>query len=141
MKNAICTTAGAIGGVIASLFGGWDAGLATLVMFMAIDYVSGLVVAGVFHNSKKTTSGALESKAGWKGLCRKGMSLLFVLIAYRLDLAIGSNYIRDAVIIGFIVNETISIVENAGLMGVPLPKVINKAIDILTSKCEEKGGE
>lgn len=104
-------------------------------------YQSGLVVAGVFHNSKKTTSGALESKAGWKGLCRKGMSLLFVLIAYRLDLAIGSNYIRDAVIIGFIVNETISIVENAGLMGVPLPKVINKAIDILTSKSEEKGGE
>ncbi len=141
MKNAICTTAGAVGGVIASLFGGWDAGLATLVMFMAIDYVSGLVVAGVFHNSKKTTSGALESKAGWKGLCRKGMSLLFVLIAYRLDLAIGSNYIRDAVIIGFIVNETISIVENAGLMGVPLPKVINKAIDILTSKSEEKGGD
>ncbi len=141
MKNAICTTAGAIGGVIASLFGGWDAGLATLVMFMAIDYVSGLVVAGVFHNSKKTASGALESKAGWKGLCRKGMSLLFVLIAYRLDLAIGSNYIRDAVIIGFIVNETISIVENAGLMGVPLPKVINKAIDILTSKSEEKGGD
>lgn len=141
MKNAICTTAGAIGGVIASLFGGWDAGLATLVMFMAIDYVSGLVVAGVFHNSKKTTSGTLESKAGWKGLCRKGMSLLFVLIAYRLDLAIGSNYIRDAVIIGFIVNETISIVENAGLMGVPLPEVINKAIDILTSKSEEKGGD
>ena len=141
MKNAICTTAGAIGGAIASLFGGWDAGLATLVMFMAIDYVSGLVVAGVFHNSKKTTSGALESKAGWKGLCRKGMSLLFVLIAYRLDLAIGSSYIRDAVIIGFIVNETISIVENAGLMGVPLPKVINKAIDILTSKSEEKGGD
>lgn len=141
MKNAICTTAGAIGGVIASLFGGWDAGLATLVMFMAIDYVSGLVVAGVFHNSKKTTSGALESKAGWKGLCRKGMSLLFVLIAYRLDLAIGSNYIRDAVIIGFIVNETISIVENAGLMGVPLPEVINKAINILTSKSEEKGGD
>lgn len=69
------------------------------------------------------------------------MSLLFVLIAYRLDLAIGSNYIRDAVIIGFIVNETISIVENAGLMGVPLPEVINKAIDILTSKSEEKGGE
>lgn len=141
MKYAICTTAGAIGGVIASLFGGWDAGLATLVMFMAIDYVSGLVVAGVFHNSKKTSSGALESKAGWKGLCRKGMSLLFVLIAYRLDLAIGSNYIRDAVIIGFIVNETISIVENAGLMGVPLPEVINKAIDILTSKSEEKGGD
>lgn len=141
MKNTICTTIGAAGGAVAAFFGGWDTGLVTLVIFMCIDYVSGLVVAGVFHNSKKTTSGALESKAGWKGLCRKGMSLLFVLIAYRLDLAIGSNYIRDAVIIGFIVNETISIVENAGLMGVPLPKVINKAIDILTSKSEEKGGD
>ncbi len=141
MKNTICTTIGAAGGAVAAFFGGWDTGLVTLVIFMCIDYVSGLVVAGVFHNSKKTTSGALESKAGWKGLCRKGMSLLFVLIAYRLDLAIGSNYIRDAVIIGFIVNETISIVENAGLMGVPLPKAINKAIDVLTSKSEEKGGD
>lgn len=141
MKNTICTTIGAAGSAIAALFGGWDTGLVTLLIFMGIDYASGLVVAGVFHNSKKTKTGALESKAGWKGLCRKGMSLLFVLIAYRLDLAIGSNYIRDAVIIGFIVNETISIVENAGLMGVPLPKVINKAIDILTSKSEEKGGE
>lgn len=141
MKNTICTTIGAAGGAVAAFFGGWDTGLVTLVIFMCIDYVSGLVVAGVFHNSKKTTSGALESKAGWKGLCRKGMSLLFVLIAYRLDLAIGSNYIRDAVIIGFIVNETISIVENAGLMGVQLPKAINKAIDILTSKSEEKGGD
>lgn len=141
MRNTICTTVGAAGGAVAAFFGGWDTGLVTLVIFMCIDYVSGLVVAGVFHNSKKTKTGALESKAGWKGLCRKGMTLLFVLIAYRLDLAIGSNYIRDAVIIGFIVNETISIVENAGLMGVPLPKVINKAIDILTSKSDEKGGE
>ena len=91
MKNTICTTIGAAGGAVAAFFGGWDTGLVTLVIFMCIDYVSGLVVAGVFHNSKKTTSGALESKAGWKGLCRKGMSLLFVLIAYRLDLAIGQT--------------------------------------------------
>ena len=139
MKMKICTVIGAIGSFIASLFGGWDAALMTLVIFMGIDYFSGLIVAGVFHNSKKTESGTLESRAGWKGLCRKGMTLLFVLIAYRLDLAIGVNYIRDAVIIGFIANELISIVENAGLMGVPLPEVINKAIDILTTKSTEKG--
>lgn len=54
----------------------------------------------------------------------------FVLVAYRLDLVIGTNYIRDAVIIAFIANETISLVENAGLMGLPLPAVITKAIDI-----------
>lgn len=141
MKNTICTTIGAVGAAVAALFGGWDTGLATLVIFMCIDYVSGLVVAGVFHNSKKTKTGALESKAGWKGLCRKGMTLLFVLIAYRLDLVTGLNYIRDAVIIGFTANEAISIVENAGLMGIPLPAVINKAIDMLTAKSEEKGGK
>ena len=59
------------------------------------------------------------------------MTLVFVLVAYRLDLVIGTNYIRDAVIIAFIANETISLVENAGLMGLPLPEVISKAIDIL----------
>lgn len=134
MKNGICTGIGVVGSFIASIFGGWDAGLTTLLLFMGIDYASGLIVAGIFHNSKKTESGALESRAGWKGLCRKGMTLLFVLIAYRLDLAIGVDYIRNAVIIGFIANELISIVENAGLMGLPLPAVITKAIDILTDK-------
>jgi toxin secretion/phage lysis holin len=62
------------------------------------------------------------------------MTLLFVLIAFRLDLAIGTNYIRDAVIIGFMANELISIVENAGLMGLPLPAVLTKAIDVLKKK-------
>lgn len=101
---------------------------------MGVDYVSGLVVAGVFKNSHKTASGALESRAGYKGLCRKAMVLVFVLIAYRLDLTIGSNYIRDTVIIGYIANELISITENAGLMGLPLHPAIKKAIDVLQNK-------
>ena len=134
MKNTLCTVAGLVGSFIASLFGGWDTGIGTLVLFMGIDFFSGLAVAGIFKNSTKTETGALESKAGFKGLCRKGMTLFFVLIAYRLDLVIGTNYIRDAVIIGFIANELISIVENAGLMGLPLPAVIAKAIDVLKKK-------
>jgi toxin secretion/phage lysis holin len=138
MKEGFCTMFGLIGSLIASLFGGWDTGLITLVIFMTADYFSGLVVAGVFHNSNKTDTGALESKAGWKGLCKKGMTLLFVLIAYRLDLVIGTSYIRDAVIIAFITNELISIVENAGLMGLPMPSVITKAIDILQKKSESE---
>lgn len=138
MKQGICTVIGVIGGFIASLFGGWNTALITLVIFMIIDYISGLVVAGIFHNSKKTETGTLESKAGWKGLCRKCMTLIFVMIANRLDMVIGSDYIKNTVIIGFIANETISIVENAGLMGVPLPAVITKAIDILTSKSKDK---
>mgnify|MGYP004554621655 CR=1 FL=1 len=138
MKEMICTTLGVAGSAITSLFGGWDAGLVTLLVFMVIDYASGLVVAGVFKKSNKTESGALESKAGWKGLCKKGMTLAFVLIAYQLDKVIGVNYICDAVIIGFIANELISIVENAGLMGVPLPDAITSAIDILTKKADTK---
>lgn len=129
MKQTICSIFGVIGSAIATLFGGWDAGLATLLIFMALDYVTGLIVAGVFHNS---------TKAGWKGLCRKCMTLIFVLVAYRIDLILGLDYIRNAVIIAFITNELISLVENAGLMGVPLPAVITKAIDILQKKSESE---
>ena len=130
---------GAVGAFFSSLFGGWDSALTTLVIFMAVDYGTGLLVAGVFKKSSKTESGALESRAGWKGLCRKGMTLLIVLIAARLDMAMGSNFIKDAVVIGYIANETLSIVENAGLMGLPIPTVISKAIDALQNDSESKG--
>lgn len=136
MKNGICTAIGVVGSVIASLFGGWDAALVTLVIFMAIDYVTGLLVAGVFHNSGNTENGALESRAGWKGLCRKCITLLMVLVATRLDLVTGTNFIRDAVVIAFIANETISIVENAGLMGINIPPAITSAIEVLKKKSD-----
>ena len=134
MKTGIMATLGVVGGFIASLFGGWDAALTTLIIFMGVDYVTGLIVAGVFHNSRKTETGSLESRAGWKGLCRKGMTLLIVLIACRLDLIMGTTFVRDAVVIGYIANETISIIENAGLMGIPIPAPLKKAIDILHEK-------
>lgn len=138
IKTSVCTAAGIIGSTIASVFGGWDAAMITLVSMMVIDYLTGVLVAGVFHNSPKTQNGTLESKAGWKGLCRKGMTLLIVLVAARLDIILGTGFIRDAVIIGYIANETISIIENAGLMGVPIPEAIKKAIEVLQSKGEEE---
>lgn len=141
MKTGIVTAVGVAGGFIASLFGGWDAALTTLLIFMGVDYATGLVVAGVFHKSQKSEDGALESRAGWKGLCRKGVTLLVVLVACRLDMVTGSTFIRDATVIAFIANETISIVENAGLMGVPIPEVVVKAIDILKQKSDEDPDE
>lgn len=144
MKDGICTAIGIVGSTIASFFGGFDAALITLLIFMGVDYATGLIVAGVFHKSEKTENGALESRAGWKGLCRKGVSLLVVLVACRLDMIMGSNFIRDATVIAFIANETISIMENAGLMGVPIPSVITKAIEVLKKKSEredKKDGE
>lgn len=138
MKNTVCATIGMVGGVIASLFGGWDAALITLLIFMGVDYITGLIVAGVFHTSPKTENGALESRAGWKGLCRKGVSLLIILVACRLDVVMGSDFIRDATIIAFIANETISIIENAGLMGIPIPAVVVKAIEVLKDKADNQ---
>nr|DAU95675.1 MAG TPA: holin [Caudoviricetes sp.]DAX42305.1 MAG TPA: holin [Caudoviricetes sp.] len=136
--NVIKAVIGILGASIASLFGGWDTAMVTLLIFMAIDYISGLIVAAVFKKSPKTETGALESRAGFKGLFRKGMTLLIVLIACRLDLVMHTNFIRDAVVIAYIVNESISIIENAGLMGIPVPKAIIKAIDILKRKEDEK---
>jgi toxin secretion/phage lysis holin len=137
IKTAVLAAIGTIGGGIAALFGGWTSAMTTLIIFMVIDYATGIIVVGVFHRSGKSKSGALESRAGFKGLCRKGMILLILLVACRLDLMLGTGYIKDCVCIAFVVNETLSIIENAGLMGVPVPQVIMKAIDVLKAK-EEK---
>lgn len=136
LKDGICLALGTVGAFVSAFFGGWDAAMTTLMIFMVIDYLTGMIVAGVFHRSEKTADGTLESRAGWKGLCRKGASLLVVLIACRLDLLIGTSFIKDTVVIGFIVNETLSIVENVGLMGVPIPRVIVSAIHVLKEKAD-----
>lgn len=136
IKKAVLSAVGLLGSMTAAALGGWSSALTTLVICMAVDYATGLVVAGVFRRSKKSENGALESRAGFKGLCRKGMLLAVVLVANRLDMAMGSQFIRDAAVIAFIANETISIVENAGLMGVPIPRVITEAIDALKGQGE-----
>lgn len=130
------TAAGLVGSGISALFGGWTSAMTTLIIFMCIDYVTGLVVAGVFKKSSKSKTGALESKAGFKGLCRKGMVLLVLLVACQLDRLMGTAYIKDAVCIAFCVNETLSIIENAGIMGVPVPKQLKKAVEILKNREE-----
>ncbi|MBR2452589.1 MAG: phage holin family protein [Clostridia bacterium] len=140
-KVYLCTALGVAGSFVTQLFGGWTEDMITLVIFMAVDFVMGLVVAGVFHKSNKSDTGALNSRAGWKGLSKKGVTLLFILVAHRLDGLLDTNYIRTTAIIGFIINEAISIIENAGLMGVPFPEVITKAIDMLKSKGEEDDNE
>ncbi len=136
IKGIICAFIGAFGGVIANLLGGWTSDMETLLIFMAIDFFTGLLVAGVFKKSNKSDTGALNSKAGWKGLCKKCLTLFFVIIAHRLDVELGIDYIRTSAILGFIANEAVSIVENAGLMGVPLPKIITKAIEVLKQEAE-----
>ena len=136
LKIYCCTTLGVVGSFIVKLLGGWSEEMSTLIIFMAVDYVMGLVVAGVFKNSNKSKSGRLDSRIGWVGLCKKCTTFLFVILSKRLDLLLDTNYILTATVIGFIANEAISIIENAGLMGLPLPAVVTKAIEVLRERSE-----
>ena len=138
VKVTVCTVFGAIGAFIANLFGGWSNDMTTLLIFMAADYVTGIIVAAFFKKSNKSKTGSLSSIAGLKGLAKKGVILLVVLIAYRLDMSLGISYIKTTTIIGFIANELVSIIENVGLMGIPLPGIITKAIEILHDKGKEE---
>ena len=130
-KIVINTAVGMFGAALAALLGGWDTALRTLTLFMVTDYITGMVVAGVFHKSPKTEGGAISSAAGLQGLFKKGGMLVVVLVACHLDLLTGTDYLRDTVVIAFISNEAVSILENAGLMGVPMPKILKKAIETL----------
>ena len=136
MKENICTIAGVVGGVFAALLGGWDSALATLIIFMVIDFATG-VIAAAMGKSKHSKSGKLSSKAGWIGLAKKFCILLMVVVAVRMDIMIGTTYIRDATCIGFCLNELLSIIENTGAMGIPYPDAIKKAIEVLQKKAHK----
>lgn len=125
---------GAIGSVISELFGGWTSAMTTLVIFMLIDYITGILVAAVFKKSNKTEDGGLESKAGWKGLIRKFSTLLIVLISIRLDIIFNTTIISNCVVFTFLANELLSLLENVGLMGIPLPSVLTEVISVLNKK-------
>lgn len=144
VKMFMLTAFGGIGGWIINALGGWTEDLTTLLIFMGVDFVMGMLIAAIWKKSNKSETGKLNSISAWKGLCRKGGSLLVVLVAHRLDVTLGVNYIKTAVVVAFIANELLSIVENLGIMGVPLPAVITKAIEVLTNKSNadiDKGPE
>ena len=134
MKETVCTILGLAGSAICWAFGGWDTAMATLLVCICVDYISGSIVALVFHKSTKTETGAYNSAYGLKGLCKKCLMLLFVLVAVQIDRALGADYVRDAVCIGFSVNEILSIIENLGLAGIPMPEMVIKALEQLQKK-------
>ena len=134
MKETLCTGLGVCGAALAAAFGGWDTAMIALIVCISVDYISGSLVALVFQKSTKTESGAYNSAYGLKGLCKKGLMLLFVLVAVQIDQLLGADFVRDAVCIGFCTNETLSIIENLGLAGVPMPQAVIKALEQLQKK-------
>lgn len=138
MKDAVSTVVGLAAGMLSGIVGGFDTPVLVLVVSMGVDYVTGLIVAGVFHASPKTSGGGLDSRVGWKGLARKFVTLLIVVIANLADILLEVHYIRDAAIIGFCANECISILENAGLMGIRIPRGLTAALEKLSEEAEDE---
>lgn len=125
-KGVIKTMAG-VGGAIAGAMGGWDNTLKVLVVMMAADYVSGMVVAAM-GKSQKTEYGGMSSKVGFEGLAKKGLMLLVVLVATMLDSAMGMAVCRDAACWFYVANEGLSLLENMDLAGVPFPEKIKEML-------------
>lgn len=137
-KNIIIMIFGSIGSLLSFLLGGFDNVMIALLIFMVLDFLSGLILAIVFKNSKKTDNGKLSSSAGIIGLSKKIFILFLVALATQLDIILETSFIRDGTVIGFISMEGISIIENASLAGLPIPKVIKNALEIISKKEKDK---
>lgn len=136
-KELILSVVGLVGAGCSTLIGGWTHGMTVLCIFMLIDYLTGLIVAGVFKNSPKTENGKIESMASFKGLLRKFGVILLVIVGCQLDYLLDTTWVRDSIVIAFTINELISITENAGLMGVPIPKKLSDAIELLNERGDD----
>lgn len=124
----------AAGARLAEYMGGWDGLAKVLAIVMAIDYLTGALCAAVWHKSPKSETGRFESRAGFKGIVRKGVMLLVVVVAAELDKITGAKAMRTAVILFFIANDGMSILENLGIMGVPYPPALKNAFEVLRRK-------
>ncbi len=138
LKSTIIIICGSIGSLLSFLLGGFDSAMIALLIFMLIDFLSGLILAIVFKNSKKTENGKLSSRAGIIGLSKKVFILFLVALSTQLDIVLETSFIRDGTIIGFISMEGISIIENASLAGLPIPKIIKNALEIINKKEDDE---
>ena len=137
-KNVILFTLSVIGSFIVKFLGGVDTVLIALMLFMAVDYITGMAVAFIFHKSKKTQGGGASSKEGFKGIVKKICMLLLVGLAHEIDIITGIDYTRAMAILFFIGNEGLSVLENMGLMGVKYPAFLIKALEALR---DDNGGD
>lgn len=141
MKNTLLAWLAAVGSVLATALGGWDQPMKLLGAMMVADYVTGVLLAAVWHKSKKSENGGLSSVAGMKGLLKKCVILLMVWLGCQLDRALGADYVRVMVILFFSGNEGISLLENLGLMGVPFPEFLVRMLEALRDEGNAGGGE
>lgn len=128
---------GALGGVIGFLYGEVPSTFYILMWCMLIDYISGIVIAVIFKASPKSSNGALDSRVGLKGLFRKAGIFVAILVCRWIDVMMNTSFVMEAATVAFIVNELISIVENLGIAGVPIPKLMRDAL----TQLEQQSGK
>lgn len=125
---------------IVKMLGGWDNAMSALLIFMVLDYVTGVMLALVWKRSNKSRTGKLDSRVGFKGICKKVGMLFFILIAVQADQVFGMNgVLRLAVIMFFISNEALSVIENLKIMGVPVPQILADRFEQkIKERCEDE---
>lgn len=119
-------------GALSTLYGGGSLLLKSLLLFVAVDYITGLLASAV--------KGQLSSRVGRQGIAKKVMMFAMVATAHLIDTLIGGGYLlRDATITFYLCNEAVSILENSGQVGLPIPEKLQRAIEILKNKERENG--
>lgn len=120
-----------IGAALAWLIGGFDSLVQIFVLFIIIDYLTGLIKAWINKE--------MSSQKGLRGIVKKLALISLVVVAEKIDVLIsGNDFVRNTILYSLITNETISILENAGMMGLPIPKQFYQALDKLKGKAEEE---
>jgi toxin secretion/phage lysis holin len=140
IKNGVLAVLAVAGSVLANALGGWDGALKVLVAFMICDYICGILVAAVKKESNKSSTGALDSRAGFKGIIKKCLILMVVFLASMMDKGMGIHYIRNAVVLFYVGNEGLSLIENTALLGFPWPDGMKNALDAMRKKGDEGTG-
>lgn len=134
MRNLFLTAGASLGAILGWLLGDIDTPIKVLGAAMALDYVLGLCVAGLAHKSDKSATGGLSSRASIKGLAKKFGMVGMVILANLLDILAGTTVVRSGACFCLMANEALSIVENLGLLGVPIPSIIKNSIELLMEK-------
>jgi toxin secretion/phage lysis holin len=113
------------------LFGGWSGVLSALLVFVVVDFLTGVAAAG--------SAGELKSKVGMIGIARKVFIFAMVAVAHLVDGILGDAHMfRDAAAYFYIANEVLSIIENGGKLGAPIPPAIVQMVEVLKGKSGDR---
>lgn len=119
-----------IGGLLIGFLGGWDIALQVLIIFVILDYITGIIAAFYEKN--------LNSEVGMWGIFRKIMLFIPIAVGYWLDTIMGVQVFRSLAIFFYVANEGLSLFENLGRMGVPIPAPLRAALEQMKQKAEGK---